>query len=47
MRATIGKSYDLVPLVMSSMFKYDYSSSDTNLARTSSTTFAQSSMANI
>lgn len=32
MRATIGKSYDLVPLVMSSMFKYDYSSSDTNLS---------------
>lgn len=32
MRATIGKSYDLVPLIISSMFKYDYSGSDTNLS---------------
>ena len=45
-RVTFGKSHGLVPLVMSSIFKYDHLRSDTSLALMRPTTFVNSSITN-
>lgn len=45
-RVTFGKSHGLVPLVMSSIFKYDYLRSNTSLTLMRPTAFVNTSITN-